>query len=496
MACDVIKFPQRSESPNEFDFEKHSDVAESNIGWALKPWEWATSKKRRAELDEQTEALAALLEEAGIQSRGESDVVAISAVTGIVTPLVPYRPVRFLPSVANRDRRPMLNALRYWIEQEAEHPEYMRYAVVTAGEPVPAFGDLRGSLQSLARKISKWAHEAREIYDIEVHFRGSEFTRKTAEERGLSGYDPETVLYHPHANILMEPKHKLPKDGPLSWDAFLKWSHDYLDAHWQDCGRVQDVRELVKYVVKPGDLLGGQKPINADETRWLYETLFRLNLAQPMGEFKEFYSDLAKKGVKVVRVKNKNNEGGKLRLVKKATKFDHSEKKQIERDEDEQAEVSHNGKAANIILGVTLPTWSNTPWAEPSILVQNYNPRCVSRRASERLIEIEYERYHARECWDASGAPDPSVALHIAQQWASKEGFNVKPFRRAAGGSFNIYTSSLTVRSETEDCSATGSSSPPENRGQEAPPNDLVIDPDFKIDDFKLPDFRNRKLMA
>jgi len=488
-----VSSDQASSSLDSFDFEKHSDVARGNVGWALKPWDWATSKKRRAELDEQTEALANLLEEAGIKARGESDVVSISAVTGIVTPLVPYRPVRFLPAVANRDRRPMLNALRYWLDNEADHPEYMRYAVITAGEPIPAFGDLRGALQSMARKISKWAHEAREMYDIQVHFRGSEFTRKTAAERGMPEYPADTILYHPHANVLLEPKRKLPKEGPRSWGAFLEWSHDYLDAHWEDCGRVEDVREIVKYVVKPSDLLHGEKPIDAAETKWLYESLFRLNLAQPMGDFKAFYAELADKGVKVVRVKNKNSEGGKLRLVKKATRFDHSEKKIVEEEDDE---VLPHGKAANIILGVTLPTWSHTPWAEPSILVQNYNPRVVSKRASERLLEIEYERYHARECWDAAGAPEPSVALQIAQQWSSKDGFNVSPFRRAAGGSYSIYTSSLTVRSEGEEKVAAGSSSPPTDPPPERSLGWLEIDPEYNEAEFRVPEFGKRRKSA
>lgn len=490
MACNVVESSQTIDSPENFRFEKHSDVAAGNVGWELKPWEWASSKKRRAELEEQTEALAALLEQAGIRSRGESDVVSIGAVTGVITPLVPYRPVRFLPSVANRDRRPMLNALRYWLDQEAENPEYMRYAVVTAGKPIPAFGDLRGALQSLARKISKWAHEAYEIYGIQVHFRGSEFTRKTAGERGLSEYDPDIVFYHPHGNVLLQPKRRLPKEGPGSWEEFLSWSHEYLDAHWQDCGAVKDVRELVKYVVKPGDLLGGQKPIEAEETKWLYESLFRLNLAQPMGEFKEFYSGIMKEGVKVVRVKNKDNGGGRLRLVKKATRFDHSVKKQHD-DEDS----AHTGKAANILLGVTLPTWSNTPWAEPSILVQNYNPRAVSRRASERLIEIEWERQHARECWDKAGAPDPATALAVASAWASKEGFKVKPFRRAAEAPYNIYTSSLTVRSETKDGGATGLE-PIKNVPESGPPGWLEISPDTKIENFRLPEFGKRRMVG
>jgi len=445
---DVIshkKFKQKRDNLDEFDFEEFASAFDQNVGWQLEPQDWSVGIARRKELENQTNQIANLLEKAGIQARMDSDVVSISAVTNIATPLVSFRPVRFLPSVAARDRRPMLNALKYWMDNVVERPDYVRYIVITSGSLVPAFGDLKGRLQDMARRVSKWAHAAKRDYNIIVHFRGSEFTRKTASERGLDGYDPDTVLYHPHCNILLEPKRKLPKTGAGSWDAFLKWSHDYLDGHWQDCGRINDVREIVKYVVKPADLLAGEKPIDSDETKWLYESLFRLNLAQPLGDFKEFYSEIKEKKIKVVRVKNYGNNKGKLRLVRKSERLDHSKRVAVEDDYDSDFDLIKRKGPANVILGLTMPSWTHSPWAEPAILVRNYDPKTMSDAAQERLRDIRIEQHLARELWDKSGAPEPKIALEIARQWASKQGKNVVPFKPKSELSYNIYNSSLTV---------------------------------------------------
>lgn len=469
---------------DEFDFEQHSDVYDRNIGWELDIQDWSVGLARRAALEDQTNRLADLLEKAGISARLNSEVTAVSLVTNIATPLVAFRPVRFLPSVAARDRRPMLNALKYWMDQVVERPDYVRYVVVTSGDLVPAFGNLRERMQDMSRSISKWAHYAREEFDIHIHFRGSEFTRKTAGERGLEGYSPDTVLYHPHCNILLEPKRKLPKDGPKSWDAFLKWSHDYLEGHWHDNGRIKDVREIVKYVVKPADLLEGESPIKQDETKWLYESLFRLNLAQPLGEFKEFYSQISANKLKVIRVKNRANNKGKLRLVKKSTRLDHS----IPR---EKSDTEAFREPTNIMLGITMPNWSHTPWAEPAMLVRNYDPETLVTASEERLKDLRFEQAYARMVWDKAGAPTPSVALELAQQWASKDGKNVAVFKPKAKN-YKVHNSSLTVREDS-----ISNVSKIEKYAQSDPPDKpKASDFDFDADKFQIPDLRLSRMKA
>lgn len=484
---------------DDFDFscESHRFVYDQNMGWELDLDEWSVGFARRKALEYQTNKLADLLEESGVEARMKSDVVAISAVTDVVTPLVTFRPIRFLPSVAARDRRPMLNALKYWMANVVLNPEYIRYVVITSGSLVPAYGDLRGRLKELSRKVSRWASLARKEYSIIVHFRGSEFTRKTAAERGIDGYEPDTVLYHPHCNILLEPLEKLPAKGKGSWDEFLKWSHEFLDGHWEDCGRIKDVREIVKYVVKPADLLEGERPIDSDETRWLYESLSRLNLAQPMGEFKKFYSELAEKRVKAVLVKNQNNDHGTLKLVRKSERLNHSDKA--------PKDNSPGSEPTNILLGVTLPSWTHSPWAEPSILVKNYDPKTISEASIERLRDIRIEQYIAREKWDKSGAPDPAIALVVAKLWASRDGKKVEPLKKKKDPYYSIYNSSLTVPNEERESSDTPLLLKPKSHLELVPkpdPDPQIEDPkqielgevdkSFKKTSFRPPELRNK----
>jgi hypothetical protein len=414
----------------------HDEATDANIGWGIEPEDWARAKKRRAELEDQTAQLADLLEEAGVETRlRDENVVSISAITGIVTPIATWRPIRFLPAVAARDRRPMLNGLRYWCDHVAGYPQYLRYAVVTSGDLIPAHGDLRPALQGLARRVSKWAKAARETYGVVVHFRGTEYTRKTAAERGLDDRFPADLpLYHPHGNILYEPTRKLADEGPGSWAEFLSWTREELGAHWKDNGRVADVREIVKYVVKPADLLDGEKPIDPAEAKWLHESMFRLNLAQPLGEFRTWWRDVAEAKLKVVRIRQ--GSGGALRLVRKAGRFDHSGGRE---------DAEPGPKPANLFIGMTMPQWQHTPWAEPMLIVQNYQPNACGTAAIERLREISFERMVARDVWDRSGAPAPSVALQMAKTWLSSDGHNVAPLRPARAAPYRVHTCSLTV---------------------------------------------------
>lgn len=456
----------------------HDSVMARNTGWRQDAARWAASRERSESLERQTEHLAALLEQAGVPTRQESSVVAISAVTGIVSDVAAWRPIRFLPAVAARDRRPMLSALQYWVERVHPQPrrQYLRYGVVTHGALVPAHGDLRGALQRLARTVSKWAHEAREMYGVEVHFRGSEFTRKTASERGLDAaqYPDNDVLYHPHANVLVEPTRVLPADGAGSWSEFLAWTHGYFGAHWRDNGRIKNIQELVKYVVKPGDLLDGEHPLDAAEAKWLHETLFRLNLAQPMGKFREYYKGLSDRREKISLVRGKNDKPV-LRVVSKSRRLDHKHRP--------SDAVPSGGVPENTILGTTLPQWRHTPWAEPAVLVQGYQPRAYGRASRERLLEIEWERNIARQAWDANGAPDPVTALQVARAWREKGGRDVvEPFRgrgveAAPADCYMVHTSSLTVQA---DGAGRGVDPPPEPPPDRPERSGAVFEVDFR----------------
>lgn len=170
------------------------DVMRLNTGWQLSPEHWRESAQRRQVLAEQTARMADALEQfGGIRARASVRLVAIGNSTGEIDEEESYRPIRFLPLIAQRERRPILNALRYY-QRNDPSGAHLRYAVITAGPRVLAWGDLRGTQTRLQRQVSRWSHDADRDWDIEVVYRGTEFTRD------------EAATYHLHANVLYRPR--------------------------------------------------------------------------------------------------------------------------------------------------------------------------------------------------------------------------------------------------------------------------------------------------
>jgi hypothetical protein len=415
----------------------HADVLKANTGWYIDPVKWARRATASRLLAEQSEAIADALERMGTPARLDTDITAIGAVTGIAEALPAYRAIRFLPAVAARDRRPVLNAMKYFI-QHHQHARFFRYVVITASEPVPFGGELRKEIQRLSRRVSKWATQARDC-DVEILFRGIEFTRATAADRDAEAarrqdayfigpadapltrrFGAETVLYHVHANVLTWPQRAMRTED---WSDFLRMTWRSVKGHWQDNGRVEKVEELVKYCLKPADI----KEAPDHEILWLYRQTERLKLIQPMGPFAVFMAKLEKAGEKVVRVRSGND--GRLQRVRKSSRLNHHSKDGL--DGDQEGDATHPApsvldgddrapkdgsrkRPSNLVLGLSLPQWRHTPWAEPLILVQRYDPLAASLADRARLEEIDTEKGLARVDWDCSGAPDPAVALDIA----------------------------------------------------------------------------------
>lgn len=445
----------------------HNDILKKNIGWRIEADAWAARSKASRVLADQSETIADALERNGIQSRLQSEITCIGAVTGIVESVPLYRAIRFIPSVAARDRRPVLNGLRFLM---LHHPRarYFRYAVFTSPEPVVFGGELREAIRTLSRRISKWADKARS-HDVDVLFRGIEFTRATAAERDTAAHDrgqesdlaerygADAVLYHVHANVIIWPKRAM-KDQ--DWAGFLSMTWKAVKAHWKDNGSIKKADEIVKYCLKPADL----ENATDDELVWLYRQTERLKLVQPLGLFAEFMSGLEKAGEKIVRIKSA--ESGKLVKVRKSRRLGGHKDKNGPNDafaaaeeafqtEDERGEVNDDGKARpkprNMLLGISLPQWRHTPWAEPVFLIQNYDPDAPNTAARERLRDLDIERHAIRLDWDRNGAPAPDDALRIAEEALSAEGEAPR---------YKVHTRRPTVPAPSEANGADGRSAP------------------------------------
>ena len=450
--------------------ETHNGVLKGNCGWAIDPVAWAKRASASKILAEQNERIAQALQEAGENVILNGGLTTISAITNITETQLRYRAVRFLPVVAARDRRPMVNGLKlFMIEHRNAH--YFRYGVMTCNELIPAFGELRGPIQRLSRKISKWSDEVCKEYRIKVLFRGIEFTRATAAERDAEAekegresdlserYGAETVLYHVHANVLYWPT-RVVED----WTDFLRDTHKFIGAEWKDNGKVEKVEEIVKYCSKPADT----EKASGKELVWLYRQTERLKICQSLGDFRDWMKGLKEHREKVVRVRRENGDSQLMRVKKGKRGGPMEEEDQNEEHgarensvesvdtvpesssgENEKHDQDTNGESAtNIVIGLTLPQWRHSPWAEPVILIQNYDPSTLSEEDGYHIREWQRE---AREWWDAACAPAPEKALEVArvalEAIASGAKMSSNDIRKAAGAAdYIVHTCSSTVR--------------------------------------------------
>ncbi len=413
----------------------HSDVLQVNTGWKIDIDKWAKTRVAADILSEQSREMADALERMGERAHRNSDLSIVGAVSQRVEQLPVYRAIRILPVVAKRDRRKYLNSLKYMIA-ENRHSQYYRYAVFTSGDLIVEGGALREAIQGLSRRISRWSSWARGKYDIEVLFRGIEFTRASAQARDYEAaeryreehpdfvgdlgtplsdrYGKDTILYHLHANVLFWPQRKLDDDA---WASFLKGTHSRAKGLWKDTGVIQKAEELVKYCFKPNEL----KAASDEAILWLFHETKELKMCQPMGRFAEFLHELSQNREKIVGV----NVLGRVKYcrVKKprrsrqpvnAQNAGRHETTHAHRTSDRRSE--DNPKPQNIVLGVTLPQWRHMPYAEPMILVQRYNPNATCTEDQQRFRLIDALKAQARRDWEIAQAPNVVDALDAADK--------------------------------------------------------------------------------
>lgn len=379
------------------------DLLRLNTGWRADPEIWRRGQARRQVIREQTERIAAALESQGIRAHQLSPITALANVTGDKATEDGYRPICFLPSVAQREAGPVLKRLQYFLLHESGR--HVRYAVVTSGPRLTT--GLRSRIQELHRTVSRWAHESDKDWSVEVIFRRTEFTRDAAG------------TYHPHANVLYRPRARMSR---TQWASFLAWSRRRLGAVWHDAGGIRDLNEVVKYPFKPADVAAA----SAEELAWLYRETFRLKLSQPMGAFADFCRHLDRAGEKVASI----NRGGEVRLEIVA---------RPKREMSGEADPADEGE--NRILCRTAPSFRFGPYAQPITLLQNYttSPRTVE--GARRLAIIRAWNAEARVWWDRNGAPDPATARAVAAgQIAAHEG------EAARIAAIKVHTCSPTVQ--------------------------------------------------
>ena len=157
-----------------------------------------------------------------------------------------------------------------------------------------------------------------------------------------------------------------------------------------------------------------------------------------MGPISEFRKQRKEDGLRVFKFKRKY----RLREVGRILPRDNGFPEPIEELENDLD--SGGGGGENILIAKVAPNFADGCWAQPSVLVMNYNPEAnwmTNAKSHKRLETLWGWMSDALSDWDAAGAPDPRVAQQFAQ--AARQGVS-------GGGKLRALWNSEAARAKAE----------------------------------------------
>ena len=404
--------------PNASGHWTHEEVIAHRTGKEVDPDGWLTARARNETLRRQTKRLAEALEREGISAYRNGPVTSlVGLVTGESVELTSYRSIRFLPLVAQRERREFVNQYIHLAETDHKVGAFARYLVFTNDQPIPVGGDLRGAMDVHFSEIVELGVMLKDEFGIEILLRATEMpiAERECEVPDEYGEIISQILRaaHLHSNLSVLPTRYL---GPNGWAQVLRRIHEMFPGRQiQDCGKVEDARELIKYSVKPTDLENAEDA----EIAWLYSETSRAHIVQPFNRFRALRASLKRRRLKVIANPEKSEEG----VVQTVIPVVKEERKVVERDRSVQSDADEEtvdyegkeceepeGKPKAYLLGTTTPQPLFSPFLEPCILIQNYGED-LDRDAMKRMRLLMTA---ARRVWDEAGAPSPEAALKLA----------------------------------------------------------------------------------
>ncbi len=387
-----------------FDFE---DVASSGTGLTA-PTDRSEYEDARRLLVCQSVEMEVRLARVGIDMRAKQpvNVVCVGNVSGTMEPGErSFRKCRFLPVVAKSERAAWLREIEYFLRRDPKG-RFARYAVITTGERI-AF-DEHFEENAKAATARAQANIRRWIGDIEKRF-GIDVLLKTLEV----AVDKESG--HVHFNVIYIPRRRLSTEAFAN---FLSFSRRRLGAHWRDCGRIRDLKEVIKYSTKitgPDSL----EVLSDRAFKSMFAYMFRRTTIEAHGSFAAFRDGLKKNKKKVVWMR-KPNAPAFLVVMRKQTK----PRKPGPKPVDDLKE--------NLILGRQLPRSMGAGLIEPVTLVQNY---CENPTTEAGIYRLNVLKHHIEQ----------------ATKWATENGADVSAYR--------VHTNTTSVQTSTPEGDA---SVPPE----------------------------------
>lgn len=356
------------------------------------PDQIAKSVAARKLLHDQSVAIAARLEARGVSVYREATMTTIND-DGTAETVRCFRDIHILPEVASRGRRELRLALSLFFERHKRCAKYSRYYVLTGGERVP-IGQIAERKATMERAIGHWGEYA-ERFGIDLVF--------------VSWEDPIAVdgTAHVHANLVVYPRRMLTKSDAKAAMAKLR---ELIGGHVRDNGRVGSVKELVKYITKPEEVIA----LSDDHLVELAEELRGMKLCSPLGPFKRWRQAYKAAGKRISSCR------GRPVFVDKQSR---GEAQNSEGDEDAEP-------AENLVVGLA-SRFDEDGQVQVRVRALNYTAEPKTRRGKVGLCRIASLRDQAR--WIATEARALEAADHGEDRVAAASAAVIKATWLAAG---------------------------------------------------------------
>lgn len=313
--------------------------------------------------------------------------------SGKVREVESYQCINFIPSVAKRTRAGHLEHLEYTVWR---HPEKFRSWTFIADKRVPVTR-LRETCAKLHRGLSKIAKELRDEFGVNLVFRSTE--QGTMKRYGA--FCQGIATFHVHAHCLVETPRlgrsgysRLLKKVHKRWRSLMHMSPDQRWSCFHDAGKVRDVREVCKYMVKAQSVLN----LHVPELLIFYREVKGLHLVQMLGDMAKERRLMKDQGSRPIRT----SDG--WRIVQNWNKHSEAKKKAIRETKINGKIYRSTGSSKDVVLALTPPTFQFSPnVCEVSALVCDYSGRLQS------LVETSVECYHLNGIYRAKrgGPPGP-----------------------------------------------------------------------------------------
>lgn len=308
------------------------------------------------------------------------DAIAIGNLTGCVADAWPDQDIvrkTVVPSHAATVRSKWLREAEYYLRKH-RNGKNARYGVVTCGpriyfnpENPEAFDEeCREQLRIARTNMRRWRNESKENYGIEFVL--------TVLEAAVDGNS-----VHLHFNVIYIP----PNLTGGRWQKWLRWSSSRLGAWWKDCGRIKELKEVIKYATK---LLGQDSLESLDDSQFgqLFNLLDGLTTVLAHDKFADWRRWLEEEGKKIIRLPI----NGRLVI------FD---KRKRERDERELTPGNdQTAPVENRILTRQVPRPFGSEVIEPVTIVQHFTENPTTE-AGRKGLAIIREQMAQAEKWAA-----------------------------------------------------------------------------------------------